>query len=93
MVGRHAPLTAALLVAGGAGAAIGALVAAGLSRVALFRLPGRLRSGQDLPAPGWCLPLRRRSRRSSLQGAGAARGIAVGLVGLGLPAAGGRRRR
>ena len=61
VLGRHAPLTAALLVAGGAGLAIGGLIAVGLDR---HRTPGprgdrlRGRASPGLrwflrPRPGW----------------------------------------
>ena len=92
MLGRHAPLTAALLVAGGAGVAIGALIAVGIGRRRASGT-GAIAFGAGFAAVALVFAAAAGVAAQLTQGAGAARGIAVGLVGFGLLAAGSRRRR
>lgn len=81
VVGRHAPLTAALTVAGGAGVAVGALVSAGLMAVGL-PATGAIAFGAALAGAGLVFATVAGVAAQLTQGAGAARGIATGLVGL-----------
>ena len=81
VLGRHAPLTAALVVTGGAGVAIGVLVAVGLITAGL-PVRGAAAFGAAFAAVAVVFATVAGMAAQLTQGAGAARGIAVGLVGL-----------
>lgn len=80
VLGRHASLTAALLVAAGAGIAIGGLIAAGLIGLGL-PASGAIAFGVGLAAAALVFATAAGLAAQLTQGAGAARGIAVGYVG------------
>jgi len=80
VLGRHASLTAALLVAGGAGIAIGGFTAVGLIGVGLPTL-GALAFGAGFAAAAVVFATLAAVAAQLTEGAGAARGIAVGALG------------
>ncbi len=80
VLGRHASLTAALLVAGGAGIATGGLIAAGLIGVGL-PASGAVAFGVGFAAAALVFATAAGVAAQLTEGAGAAREIAVGYVG------------
>jgi ABC-2 type transport system permease protein len=81
VVGRHAPLAAALLVTSAADLALGALLAAGMVGVGL-PVAGSLAYGLSMAAAGWTFAAVGAVAAQLTQGAGAARGIALGSLGV-----------
>ena len=81
VLGRHASLTAALLVAGGAGIATGGSIALGLIGVGL-PAAGAVAFGAGFAAAAVVFAAAAGVAAQLTEGAGAARGIAIGYVGL-----------
>ena len=81
VLGRHAPLAAALLVACGAGLVLGGVVAAGLL-VANLGAPGAAAFGLGFAAVAMLFAGAAAVAAQLTESAGAARGIAVGFAGL-----------
>jgi ABC-2 type transport system permease protein len=80
VLGRHASLAAALLVVGGAGVAIGGLIAAGLIGVGL-PASGAIAFGVGFTGAALVFASAAGVAAQLTEGAGAARGIGVGYVG------------
>jgi polyether ionophore transport system permease protein len=81
VVGRHAPLAAALLVTCAADLALGALLAAGMVGVGL-PATGSLAYGASMAAAGWTFAAVGAVAAQLAQGAGVARGIALATLGV-----------
>ena len=81
VVGRHAPLAAALLVTFIADLALGALLAAGMVGVGL-PTAGSLAYGLSMAAAGWTFAAVAAVAAQLTEGAGGARGIALGTLGI-----------
>ena len=80
VLGRYAALTAALLVVGAAGIVVGVLIAAGLIGVGLPP-PGAFAFGAGFAAAALVFAAAAGVAAQVTEGAGAARGIAIGYVG------------
>lgn len=80
VLGRHASLTAALVVASGAGFATGALIAVGMIGVGL-PASGAIAFGAGFAAAALAFAAAAGVAAQLTEGAGAARGIAIGFVG------------
>jgi ABC-2 type transport system permease protein len=80
VVGRHAALAAALIVTLAANLVLAALVAAGLAGQGL-PTAGSVAAGLQLAAAGWAFAAVGAVAAQLTSGAGAARGIAVGVLG------------
>jgi ABC-2 type transport system permease protein len=81
VVGRHAPLAAALLVTFAADLLLGAVVAAGMIRLGL-PATGSVAYGLSIAAAGWMFVTVGAVAAQLTEGAGGARGIALGALGL-----------
>jgi ABC-2 type transport system permease protein len=81
VVGRNAPLAAALLVVLAADLAIGALLAAGMLGLGL-PASGSVAFGLAVAAAGWTFAAVGAVAAQLTEGAGAARGLALGALGL-----------
>jgi polyether ionophore transport system permease protein len=81
VVGRHAPLAAALLMTFGADLVLGALLAAGMVGVGL-PATGSLAYGLSMAAAGWTFAAVAAVAAQLTESAGGARGIALGTLGV-----------
>jgi ABC-2 type transport system permease protein len=81
VVGRYAPLTAALLVTFAADLVLGAVLAAGMVGVGL-PATGSLAYGLSMAATGWMFAAVGALAAQLAEGAGGARGIALGTLGV-----------
>jgi ABC-2 type transport system permease protein len=81
VVGRHAPLAAALLVTFAADLLLGAVVAAGMIGLGL-PATGSVAYGLSIAAAGWMFATVGAVAAQLTEGAGAARGLALGALGL-----------
>ena len=82
LVGRHAPLTAALLVAGGGGLALAVAIAAGLIGIADLPAPGSIALGLALGGAGWTFAAIAAVAAQLTESARAARAIAATVLGI-----------
>jgi ABC-2 type transport system permease protein len=81
VVGRHAPLAAALLVTFAADLLLGAVVAAGMIGLGL-PATGSVAYGLSIAAAGWMFATVGAVAAQLTEGAGAARGLGLGALGL-----------
>jgi ABC-2 type transport system permease protein len=81
VVGRHAPLTAALLVTFAADLAVGAILAAGMVGLGL-PVTSSVAYGLSVAAAGWMFAAVGAVAAQLTDGAGGARGIGLGALGL-----------
>jgi ABC-2 type transport system permease protein len=80
VVGRHAPLAAALAATFGADLLLAGLLAAGMAGVGL-PVAGAVALGLSMAAAGWVFAAVGAVAAQLTQGAGAARGVAIGALG------------